>query len=118
MTYEILETIYREFFWIALLFSLGVGFFGPGNVAFEGQTPRHQKWYNKFVNFVSGATGWLAFYVFITVFLANNGNGLSSGHVLLLIIGVLGIVGFLPKTLVEIINSMRTIIENAAKKLS
>jgi hypothetical protein len=113
-----------QFFWdyyilLAAICSLAYGFFAPqafwnkdyreGYFKTFGVSGRvHQFW----LNFVGSAAGWACLSVLRKVEIEN----ISILHVLLIIIGLIGIIGHLPVTIIGLINALSTIVANVLKK--
>lgn len=76
----------------------------------------HQIW----INFAGSFIGWVCIYVLIISFGADvkaSASSISFGHVFLFIVGLLGVMGFLPLTLWGIANSMKYISEKVTGKI-
>jgi len=117
LTEKIVKVFLEQFFWISLLSSLLLAWFSPARIKFGDQYEKHQRYFNMWINFVSGTIGWFSLYVFISYFNVSNALNLSFNHILLLVMGVLGLTGMLPKTLVNLLNAIENIVQKAANKL-
>lgn len=109
---------------IAIIWSLLYGFFAEkifGNKKQREEASEefgllghlHQFW----LNFVGVAAGWLSFYLFIKIIRDLGVENLTSLHLMLLLIGVIGIVGWLPMTLAGISNALASTVARLIDKI-
>lgn len=62
----------------------------------------HQFW----LNFIGSIVGWFSIYLFLNILLCIQFSELSLAHILLFGFGIIGIVGWLPMTLLGIATSL------------
>lgn len=74
----------------------------------ESPYPRHiqQFW----LNFVGSFVGWFSIYLFLNILLHIRLSELSIAHILLFGFGIIGIVGWLPMTLLGVATSLGEIV--------
>jgi hypothetical protein len=74
----------------------------------ESSYPRHihQFW----LNFVGSFMGWFSIYLFLNILIHVRLSELSIAHILLLGFGIIGIVGWLPMTLLGVATSLGEIV--------
>lgn len=74
----------------------------------ESSYPKHihQFW----LNFVGSFVGWFSIYLFLNILLHVRLSELSIAHILLLGLGIIGIVGWLPMTLLGVATSLGEIV--------
>lgn len=74
----------------------------------ESPYPRHiqQFW----LNFVGSFVGWFSIYLFLNILLHIRLSELSIAHILLFGFGIIGVVGWLPMTLLGVATSLGEIV--------
>ena len=124
MKNPIINFFLNNYFYIGLLCSLFYGIFAERIFGSKKQQEEakkefgalghiHQFW----LNFIGSAIGWFSFFVFILVLQKIGIENISFSHILLLLIGTLGIIGWLPLTLMGAIQSLATIIKRLIDKI-
>ncbi len=74
----------------------------------------HQHW----LNFVGSCIGWFSLYLFISILQKVEVKEISFANILLLIIGVIGIVGWLPMTLWGVTKSLADAVKRVIDKIT
>lgn len=121
---EIIVFFLNNYIGIALTISLFYGGFAERIFGNEEQRKNsekafgflghlHQFW----LNFIGQVAGWFSFYIFIKTLQVVGMEKIAFGHGLLLMIGIIGIMGWLPLTLTGVIQSLADIAKRLIDKL-
>lgn len=73
----------------------------------------HQFW----LNFICSVVGWFLFYQFIVAIRDIGIKGLTFVHIVLLVFGMIGIVGWLPLTLLGVVKSFHKLAQKSINKI-
>ena len=103
----IIKFILENYIIISIIFSVFVGFYA--RFYFKINNKAVHSLYDFWIGFSGSAIGWLALYSFINS-LQNSGHSLSFADITLLLISIIGIVGFLPRLLLNILDGVTTFI--------
>src|SRR3989344_567900 len=99
-----IQFLLENYFFIAVIFSFIIGFTAKFDYRINNEPVFH--FFSFWINFTGSIIGWLALYSYI-VFLKNSAPvNISFAHIILLLVALCGIVGFLPKLLIEMIGAI------------
>jgi hypothetical protein len=113
MTDSAILFLLSHYFVVGFLFSLFYGIFAEKMFVSKSNRVESTKEFGRWVrirefwlNFVGAAAGWFSLYLFIVGFQEVGAAHVSFNQIILLIMGVIGIVGWLPYTLSGVIQSL------------
>lgn len=110
----ILACVTENILWFGLFVSIYYGLFAHRifwtkeqvQLNFGGKYGIYQRIHQIWLNFVSALVGWFSIYIFLEILLSIQPSQLSITHILLLGFGIIGVVGWLPRTLWSIATSI------------
>lgn len=124
MNNPVINFVLGNYIWLALGCSLFYGFFAErifGNKIQREEAEKEFGWlghiHQFWLNFVGSAVGWFSFYLFINVLKDIGLKGISFSYILLLVIGTIGIIGWLPLTLMGVIKSLTDVVKRLIDKI-
>lgn len=119
----ILDFLLNFYFYFAFAFSLMYGLFAIKMFMNESTRKKlkedHGVWgqiREFWFNFTGAAAGWISFYLFLEAKKQVGIEDLSFTHFIFFIVGVIGIAGFLPATLMGIIQSLAYLVKRIIEK--
>jgi len=124
MDNAIINLFLKYYFYIAFFLSLFYSFFGEKIFIKTSEREQIRKDFGNWVHirefwvrFVGLIIGWYSLYLFISITQKIGAENISFSHIMLLIIGVIGIVGWLPYTLTGVIDSLAGIVKKLVDKI-
>lgn len=116
MQQTIVQIILENYLFIAISFSVLVGFVAKFNFQIGGHPVLAV--YEFWINFSGAAIGWLALYSYLLLLLQLPLLDITFAHIVLLLFGLYGIVGFLPRLLINVLDALGRITSTILNKIT
>ena len=111
----IIQFFLRNYIFVSILFSIFIGLVVELDIKIGGKPIG---WLYKFwINFSGSMIGWFALYILIVFFNKTLLIGFTFAHLFLFLVAFCGLVGFLPKFLIEIIEGVASLIKLGGDKI-